>query len=99
MRDQPFNNRNKCRQQRRTRIFLISSDLPDNLYQNNKNNIIWPVASTRKAHSSAFVVHRNPDYQLIVWLAEIMIYLHRNTVRRAHWSGPCGHHGGCRLIS
>ena len=98
MRNQSFNNRNKRRQQHRTRIFLICSDLPDNQCQNS-NIIIWPVTRARKAHSSAFVLRRNPDCQLIVWLAEIMIHLHKNTVRRAHWSGPCGHHGGCRLMS
>ena len=96
MLNQPINNKSN-RQHRRTRLILITSDLPDNQYYNNI--VVWPVASARKAHSSAFVLRKNPDCQLIVWLAEIMINLHKNTARRARWSGPCGHHSGCRLIS
>jgi hypothetical protein len=97
MRNQPINNKNNRRQHRRARLILITSDLPDNQYQND-SIIVWPVTSARKAHSSAFVLRKNPDCQLIVWLAEIMIHLHKHTARRAHWSGPCGHHSGCRFI-
>jgi hypothetical protein len=51
----------------------------------------------RKAHSRAFVWQKTPDCELIVWLAEIMINLHKNRARRARWSGPCGQLNGCRL--
>jgi hypothetical protein len=96
MLDQPTNNKNNRRQHRRLRLIIVTSDLSANHYHDNI--IVWPVASTRKAHSSAFVLRKHPDCQLIVWLAEIMIKLHKNTARRARWSGPCGHHSGCRLI-
>jgi hypothetical protein len=97
MRNQPINNnKNNRHQQRRKRLIIVSSDSSANRYRNN--NIIWPVASERKAHSSAFALRSNPDYQLIIWLAEIMIYLHQNKARLARWSGPCGHYSGCRLI-
>jgi hypothetical protein len=103
MRNQPTGNNNnnkhhRRRQQRRNRLIIVSID--SSAYQYRNNNIVWPVAAARKAHSSAFALRRNPDCQLITWLAEIMIYLHQNTAkaRRARWSGPCGHHRGCRLI-
>jgi hypothetical protein len=93
MLDQPANNSRSRR--RRTRFTTITADLDR---RNVRDNIIaWPVSRVRKAHSSAFALQKNPDCQLIMWLAEIMIYLHKSRARRARWSGPCGLRSCCRL--
>jgi hypothetical protein len=96
MRNQPTNNnKNNRRKQSSKRQIIISTTSLANWYRNSN---IWPIASDHKAHSSAFALRSKADCQLIIWLAEIMLYLHQSTERRARWSGPCGHHSGCRLI-
>lgn len=94
MLDQPVNKNNR-RKRHRPRLIIVTDSSVKQYYN---NNIVWPVASARKAHSSAFVMLKTIDCQLIIWLAEIMINLRKKAARRAHWSGPCGHRSGCRLI-